>query len=185
MRRREDFRVMITRVVDGDSLEFRRGGFWRNLFGIGKVERLRLYGIDAPELSQQLGNVSHSALSREIQGFMRIRVVDVDRYGRVVGLLYKKDPMDSVNRRMILRGMAYWYKCYGGAQWGFEEAESRARAERIGVWADDDAVRPWDYRAGEREAGGLSVRWLLVLGLVVVALAVAMALFGPLVFTGY
>ena len=184
MRKREDFKAMITRVVDGDSLEFRRGGFWRNFFGIGKVRRLRLYGIDAPELSQPLGSVSQAALSREIRGFMRIRVMDVDRYGRVVGLLYRDDPMDSVNLRMVQSGMAYWYKRYGGAQWGFEEAEASARAESVGVWADEDAVRPWDYRAGEREAGGLSVRWLLILGLVVVVLAVVMALFGPLIFTG-
>lgn len=141
--------MKITRIVDGDSLEFRRGGFLRALFG-GTTYRLRLYGIDAPELSQRFGKESLLALRKEIRGSMRLRVMNFDRYGRVVGLLYGSDPRRSVNRTMVKNGWAHWYRRYGGAEWGFEQAEFSARVGRLGVWSDQQTQRPWDYRAAQK-----------------------------------
>ena len=148
--------MKITRIVDGDSLEFRRRGFWRAFFG-GTTYRLRLYGIDAPELSQRFGRESLRVLRKETCGSMRLRVMNSDRYGRVVGLLYGSDPHRSVNRSMIESGWAHWYRVYGGREWGFDDAERAARASRLGVWRDEQAECPWDYRAAQK-ASKINIR---------------------------
>ena len=145
-------RVRIRRVVDGDSLEVKYAGlfsFLRRPFPV------RLYGIDAPELAQPYGQESRKRLVRLVRrGGIRMEVIATDRYGRTVGLIYRRRRRgQSINREMVRSGMAWWYRRYGGRDLGFPEAEAEAKRRRRGVWRDGDRVRrPWDYRADLRRA---------------------------------
>ena len=143
-------KVRIRRVVDGDSLEVKYGGlfsFMRRPFPV------RLYGIDAPELSQPYGRESREQLAALVRrGGIRMEEKATDRYGRTVGLLYPpRRGREPINVAMVRAGMAYWYRRYGGRDLGFPEAEAEAQAKRRGVWKDGRrARRPWDYRADIR-----------------------------------
>ena len=74
-------RITNIRVIDGDSIE---GDFNR------QRARVRLYGIDAPELGQAGGAESADNLAAMARrsGALLMEVMSYDRYGRVVGLLY-------------------------------------------------------------------------------------------------
>ena len=145
-------KIRIQRVIDGDSLEVKYGGwfsFMRRSFPV------RLYGIDAPELAQPYGQESREQLASLIRrGGIRMEVRATDRYGRTVGLLFPRQRgRESINVAMVRAGMAYWYRQYGGRNLGFPEAEAEAQSARRGVWRDGRrARRPWDYRADIRRA---------------------------------
>ena len=111
--------------------------------------KVRLHGIDAPELDQEYGEESKEALARMIEGkVIFVDIVDVDRYDRQVGVLHEGNPRRSVNKAMIELGMAYNWNTYG-MLWGGNNAQVRARKKRVGIWARfGGEVRPWSHRHG-------------------------------------
>ena len=170
-------RVKIRRVVDGDSVEAQYGGL------LGMMRRrpfpVRLYAIDAPELAQPNGAAARAHLQSLVGGggSLRIEVMDTDRYGRRVALLYRgrgrRGRRNSVNAQMVQAGMAYWYGRYGGQELGFDRVEAEARRRRRGVWRrGGKGQRPWDYRSDRRNREGRR-RWRRRL---IVALAVTVIL---------
>lgn len=177
-------RIRIRRVIDGDSLEVKYGG----LFGfLRRPFPVRLYGIDAPELSQPYGREAREQLASLVRrGGIRMEARASDRYGRTVGLLYPgRRGREPINVAMVRAGMAYWYRRYGGHDLGFPEAEAEAISNRRGVWRDGRrARRPWDHRADIRRARERR-RWrrrlftrLVIAGVVLVILAAALLVRG-------
>ncbi len=135
------------RVIDGDTLEV--GG-----------AKVRLYGIDAPESAQRCrsggrtwscGREAARALARRI-GSRRVacKERDRDRYGRMVAVCWVEG--EDVNAWMAARGWAFAYRRYS-MSYVVEEAAAK-RAKR-GIW-QGDVVAPWEWRRGERLAGGRS-----------------------------
>ena len=141
-------RLTNIRVVDGDSIEGYYYGDWA---------RIRMYGIDAPELSQRGGPESADRLTAMVarSGALMFELKDIDHYGRLVGIVYPVggSSMTSLNRRMVAEGYAYAYTRFGGRELRLVDAERAARSNRLGVlWQSgkDDAERPWDYRQRHR-----------------------------------
>lgn len=138
------------RVVDGDTIRCRAGG---------RETTVRLYGIDAPELEQLGGPDAADALESIIRGSepLLMEVIDVDLYGRDVGLLYarRSHRRDSVNIRMVREGYAYTFTRFGGAELGFSAARHDARAARRGVWKDSRAEAPARGTTGAGSERGL------------------------------
>ena len=169
-------RVRILRVIDGDSLEVKYAGLFSFL---RKPFPVRLYGIDAPELAQPYGQESRKQLETLVRrGGVRMDVMATDRYGRTVGLLYRRRQAQSVNVEMVRSGMAWWYRRYGGRDLGFPEAEAEAKRRRRGVWRHGDRIRrPWDYRADLRRTRQRRGRIRRILTWVLIG-AFAMALAG-------
>ena len=75
----EEFYGKVTEITDGDTIDVLRDG---------REVTIRLYGIDCPEKSQSFGQDARSFTSEMVFGRrVRVKVTDVDRYGRVVGLV--------------------------------------------------------------------------------------------------
>ena len=142
----DDYPVDVLRVIDGDSVKVRLPG--------GDEHSVRMYGIDAPEKDQRAGRDSQDYLQRVVRSRRewRLRVVDVDRYQRLVGVLYPEggSVRDSANHAMVESGLAYWYREYGGEELGFDDSERYAKRERAGVWEQKNSVKPWDHRRAKR-----------------------------------
>lgn len=127
-------------VIDGDTLE------WRG-------ERIRLWGIDAPETDQECpgatafptiaGMASTSALQTIIaqaEGF-RCDALARDTYGRTVAQCYADG--GDIAELMVLSGWAMdWPRYSGGAYAAFQQA---AQDANIGMWALD-CRPPWEWR---------------------------------------
>lgn len=106
--------------------------------------KIRLNGIDAPELGQAWGQRAKQALSDLCFGQTeRVVVVDTDRYGREVGDVYAGDLY--LNLELVRAGMAWHYKQYSNDD-RLAAAEISARMQRLGLWADAQPVAPWAYR---------------------------------------
>lgn len=79
-------------------------------------------------------------------------VQDTDRYGRVVGRVYRGGL--DVNAELVKQGAAWVYRNYAKDQRLFT-LEDEARAARRGLWALPEAERqpPWEWRQAERKGG--------------------------------
>ncbi|ATG49506.1 succinoglycan biosynthesis protein [Celeribacter ethanolicus] len=131
------------RVIDGDTL------------AIGET-RIRLYGIDAPELSQSCsdmrgqdwacGQWSKAVLAKLAVGSVRCVARDTDRYGRTVAVCTSK--AGDINAALVASGAAYAYAKYARDYVALEEV---ARAEGQGLWRAG-AQAPSAYRAEKRGA---------------------------------
>ena len=73
-----------------------------------------------------------------------IEVIDVDRYGRLVGVVRLEDGRD-INREMVREGNAWVYRQYLRDRSLFEDEEV-ARDARRGLWSLADPIAPWDWR---------------------------------------
>ena len=133
-------------VHDGDTVTV--------LDATKRQHKIRLAGIDAPELSQGFGRVSRKHLADQVAG--RAVVIDWskrDKYQRLVGkvLLNGRD----INITQIEAGLAWHYKKYATEQspedrQRYARAEEQARAARHGLWQDGRSVPPWDYRKAKK-----------------------------------
>ncbi len=93
----------VTRVVDGDT-------FWLS----SQDERIRVWGLDAPEVDMPGGSQATAALSQLIGGQeLTCRQRDIDRFGRIVGQCFTADGHD-ITAAMIASGTAQEYCRYSG-----------------------------------------------------------------------
>jgi endonuclease YncB( thermonuclease family) len=131
----------VVRVVDGDTIV---------LLADREPTRIRLAQIDAPEMGQPYGKRAKSELSRLAFGKpAKVEVVDVDRYGRLVGEVYVGDM--NVNSEMVRSGHAWAYTKYSRST-EIIELENEARRMQRGLWKLPSAQRdaPWEWRRSRR-----------------------------------
>ena len=128
----------VVHVADGDTITVLKGS---------ERVKVRLYGIDTPETSQWYGQNAKTFISSQVFGkTVQVQEMDIDRYGRIVGLVSVGDLI--VNLHLVEYGYAWVYHQYCKesfcSQWG--EVEAEARREKRGLWKNPKAVPPWIYR---------------------------------------
>jgi endonuclease YncB( thermonuclease family) len=128
-------RGSIVGVTDGDTCTL--------LVGTTQY-KIRLEGIDTPELGQPFGTRAKQGLSRYV--FSRqvtVHVTGKDTYGRSLGTIFLDGK--SVNQQLVTDGLAWHYKQYSSDRKLAQEENSARRAKR-GLWVDAAAIPPWQWR---------------------------------------
>ncbi|MFW5812181.1 MAG: thermonuclease family protein [Alkalispirochaetaceae bacterium] len=124
----------VEQVIDGDTIELASAG------------RVRLHGIDAPEIAQAYGREARRFLRRRLEGeAVRLLVTDTDRYGRLVAWVYLPGG-ESAQSLLLANGYAWWYRRYAPEATALGELQRQARESRRGLWADSGATPPWEWR---------------------------------------
>ncbi|HIK92333.1 MAG TPA: hypothetical protein EYG03_10180 [Planctomycetes bacterium] len=133
-RREKD--VTVAWVLDGDTFETDSG------------ERVRLLGIDAPEVAhhdqeeEPFGDESTAWLRQQISGgvvTLRMGAEETDRYGRTLAWVYTADGT-LINQLALSTGQAKLLDRFGlplDLEPGLRKAAAEARLQRIGLWAVD------------------------------------------------
>lgn len=120
-------------VHDGDTL---------NLCDKTKV---RLHGIDAPELKQPHGY--------QARDYLRELVMDRDVSLKCVGKSYKRQDCSvylngqDVQAQIVKAGLAWDSPHYSKGH--YRNLEQAARQQRLGLWQDKNIVSPYCYRNSE------------------------------------
>ena len=143
--RRSTAECTVKRITDGDGIECE---------GIGRV---RLIGMDAPELDQKpFGRQAAAALARLVRVGARVRIeqdVDArDRNGRLLAYVWVDRVL--INWRMVREGWATLLTYQPNAQYvdWLLDAERRARKEGRGLWGTGGfECMPRDHRGGRCE----------------------------------
>ena len=130
------FEGKVVGVKDGDTFE---------VLYDGQSERIRLADIDCPENSQPFGKAAKKFASDLCYGKTVIVIPKKkrDQYGRILGVVMTKDSL-NVNEELIRSGMAWRYKYSKNKV--LNALENEARAQRKGLWADEDPIDPWQWR---------------------------------------
>lgn len=127
----------VSRVFDGDSL-------WVRPLDGRRERKLRIDGIDAPEICQEGGVLARDAL----RGHVLHQVVIVherraDSYGRPLVRLMRGD--QDVAGWMVQQGWAWSYRWRRSAG-PYAKEEALARAQRRGIFSQRSAQEPRDFR---------------------------------------
>jgi endonuclease YncB( thermonuclease family) len=138
-----EFTGKVVKISDGDTIEVLHNG---------NAERIRLYGIDCPEISHQAGENSQpfgqvaKQLTKELVAGQEVKVIikDTDRYGRTVAIVVLPDGR-ILNEELLKAGLAWHYKKYDSNP-AWQKMEDDARASRKGLWADKSPISPADWR---------------------------------------
>ncbi len=124
-----------------------------------KLVRVRLNGIDAPELKQPFGDKAQEQL-KTLVGDQSVRVVTQgeDRTGQIIGDVYfrpkdakESDPEVFLNVHLVEHGLAWHFVRYAAEKQELADAEKTAREKKAGLWADGEPMAPWDWRRQEQE----------------------------------
>lgn len=128
---------VVTHVVDGDSVHVRPAAG-------GAVRKIRIVGMDAPEICQVGGVAARKALNDRIHK----RVVTVsphgqDVYGRDLAVIYLT--REDVGQWMVQRGHA-WSSRYRQDLGPYVQEEENAKILGRGLFAEMPAEYPRDFR---------------------------------------
>lgn len=126
---------IVTHVTDGDTLWVRPDG--------GAPLKVRIRGLDAPEICQAFGMQARDALaSRVLHRPVRVETRARDVYRRIIGDV-SVDGHD-VGAWLVAGGFA-WSSGYRGRRGPYAQEEVRARGAHAGLWAAP-AVEPRLFR---------------------------------------
>ena len=136
----------IAKVTDGDTIKI-------------KKNKIRLFGIDAPESKQQCqkpwlsifflsldkdypcGQISTDRLKTKVGKKLVIcNYTNKDRYKRYIAECFKDKT--NINAWMVRNGHAVAYRKYSKK---FVSQEIFAKKEKLGLWSGT-FMMPWDYR---------------------------------------
>ena len=116
----------VAKVLDGDSIVCTDG------------TTVRYAGIDTPEAFQAYAERARAVNRRWVyRRTVRLRVVDMDRYGRLVAFVYRTDwPPPSINERLLAEGLAwvYYFPSVRRSWSKLLRAQRTAMRSRKGVW---------------------------------------------------
>jgi micrococcal nuclease len=135
------FTAKVIGITDGDSITI--------LTDQKQQIKVRLEGIDCPELHQDFGTRAKQVTSDLCFGkTVRVEQTGIDKYRRMLANVFVGDV--SVNKELIRKGMAWHYK-QSNHDSELAEMENQARRAKVGLWAQENPVPPWDWRHPEKK----------------------------------
>lgn len=121
----------VIEVFDGDSIAVQGDSSYR----------VRLAGIDAPENVQISYDKSKNSLAEKIyQKTVRVEWTNKNENNEIIGLVILDDRW--INKEQVDLGWAWQF----GDSPILLQAEAKAKEARLGLWADDHPVAPWEYQ---------------------------------------
>lgn len=131
------YEARVTRVFDGDTV-------WVQPLAGGRYQKLRLDGLDAPEICQAGGEASRDALAQRVLG-QQVTVSERQRddYGRGLARLTHRG--EDVGGWLVSGGHAWSYR-WRRSEGPYRSQEALARSTALGLFADRRAELPRTFR---------------------------------------
>jgi hypothetical protein len=136
--------LFVSKVIDGDTLELSNG------------EKVRLLGLNAPEIDEPFGEDAKNFLASLIEGkvvLLETDLIEKDEYGRKLAFLFLNER--NINVEMVRNGMAHTFDLSKISKYvnDLKEAENYARHNQIGIWKRSNVtcIRLVDLKTSEEE----------------------------------
>ncbi|OOF37843.1 thermonuclease family protein [Rodentibacter heidelbergensis] len=134
---------LVVGVSDGDTITCLMKG--------KKNIKIRLAEIDAPERNQPFGKKAKQQLSALIyKRWVSLKISGQDRYKRTLATVYHNGK--NINLAMVKSGMAWAYH-HSLRHSIYLQAQQKAQAKRLGLWAGSSPIPPDEWRKQERKYG--------------------------------
>jgi micrococcal nuclease len=133
----KNFTGKIVAVKDGDTYQV--------LTSDSQLITIRLAHVDCPEKKQAFGNNAKRFGSTFCFG-KTVTIVGEGKYDRNHRLIAEIYLLKScLNKELVKNGYAWHYKKYSKS-FEYANLEIEARKTKIGLWQDEDATAPWEWR---------------------------------------
>ena len=135
----------VVEVIDGDTIDV------EPVAG-GKRTRVRLHGIDAPEIRQPHGQAARDFVSKAVL-FQAVGIDETpqkqDGYGRTVATVVLPDG-GSLQAALLRAGLAWVWPRYCRNCDDWQALQDNARQAGRGIWRQPKPVPPWKWRKRQR-----------------------------------
>lgn len=136
-----DFTSHVVDITDGDTI---------TVLNHGVEERIQLNGIDCPEKGQPYGRNAKRFTSFLVFGRrVIVRSVGKDHQGRILADVIMENGR-MLNHELVKEGLAWWYRQYSTDE-HLAKLEKQARLEKRGLWAEESAIPPWEWRKSTKK----------------------------------
>ena len=134
---RSSLSAKVVGIQDGDTITVLHGE---------EQYKIRIWGIDTPEMGQPFGKAAKQAASQLLfEKEVQFKLGEKDRYGRIISTVTMPNG-DDFGATMLLSGHAWHYVQYAPHAEGYAELQAKAKRKKSGLWAEQGAVAPWDWR---------------------------------------
>jgi micrococcal nuclease len=137
--------VRVEKIYDGDTI---------GAVVDGRFEKIRLLGIDAPEMDQRpWGRKAKKCLDSLLAAAnsmisLEYDIEQRDKYGRILGYIWLQDGR-MLNEEMLKNGFAVLFTCPPNVKYvmRLRAAQEKGRDNKIGIWGENGLrERPYNYR---------------------------------------
>jgi micrococcal nuclease len=134
----KDLRGVVTRVSDGATL-------WIATSSRSKPFKVRLQGVDAPELCQAWGKQARDALkTRLLRQNVSLQTLARDNYQRTIGRVEHQGT--DISQWLVAQGHA-WSEQNRYGRGAYLDEQLLAKKQRIGLWSQaSPAIEPRQFR---------------------------------------
>lgn len=122
--------------------------------------RVRLLGIDCPEINQEpWGQIAKEYLEEALSNSKTVKLetdlVKRDKYGRLLAYVYAEEDAGnyqkiSLNEKLLEYGLAELFIIGDNDKYAvrFKEAEAQARQAKINIWDEEKGIKysPYEFR---------------------------------------
>lgn len=130
----------VIRVADGDTFTI--------IDATGKMHKIRLFGIDCPELKQPFGSQAKAYTEKLVMGQnVSLQKISKDRNGRVVAKVMVNQL--NLNELLLKNGYAWHFTRYDNSLL-YATLQQQAKAAKLGLWATSNPIAPWEWRKIKR-----------------------------------
>jgi micrococcal nuclease len=134
------FNAKVVAIIDGDTYDVVHNN---------TKFRVRMNGIDAPERSMPYYSVAKQYLSNAIFGkLVNVQVLKLDRNKRLIAHTFLNGI--DISASMLQAGMAWHFAKYYPSR-TYAQLRQKAKLGRLGLWAQPNAIAPWDYRKVKKQ----------------------------------
>lgn len=131
----------VIEVTDGDHI---------TVFNLNRAVKIRLLGVDAPEPGQPFADVAKQHLRDLIlDKFVTVDYSGLGASGSIVG----KVTVEGIDVcAQMIRDGAAWFDINNNNRLSevdrqiYSQSEAAARSEKRGVWQNENAISPWEFK---------------------------------------
>jgi endonuclease YncB( thermonuclease family) len=137
-------------IIKGKVVSITDGDTFKLLSQDSTLHRIRIANVDCPEKKQPFSTKAKQFSSNAVFGkYVKVDVLSTDRYGRLIGIVIYNDSL-NLNHELVKHGMAWHYVKYSTDSI-LQSIEDNAKASKIGLWQDINAIPPWEWRSNRRK----------------------------------
>lgn len=125
----------VTHVSDGDTATLKDSN--------GTKHRIRLNGIDAPEIGQEYGIEAKSFLEDLVLNKnVDVEIIGKDQFDRILGVIKLNNK--DINKEMLKNGLAWQYRFNNDIS--YSDMVKQAKQAKKNIWSDSNPIDPYIWR---------------------------------------
>lgn len=141
--------AQVVKIIDGDTVHVKDNK--------GEMVKIRIYGIDCPELDQAYGKAAKQLTAKLILG-KQIEIIPItqDRYQRIIAGIILLDDMVILQDALITSGLAWvddrFCKAAVCNLWKTHQQDAQNSHTPRGLWKSKKPIPPWTWRKKQKNA---------------------------------